>query len=96
MQLSREQLLQAYRRMATIRAFEERLHDVIATGEVAGFTHLYCGQEAVAVGVCEHLDTEDKIVSTHRGHGPCRHPPFGAWPLASRDSSSSTPPTPPR
>ena len=71
MQLSREQLLQAYRRMATIRAFEERLHDVIATGEVAGFTHLYCGQEAVAVGVCEHLDTEDKIVSTHRGHGHC-------------------------
>ena len=57
--------------MATIRAFEERLHDVIATGEVAGFTHLYCGQEAVAVGVCEHLDTEDKIVSTHRGHGHC-------------------------
>lgn len=71
MQLSREQLLQAYRRMKTIREFEERLHDVIATGEIAGFTHLYCGQEAVAVGVCEHLDVEDKIVSTHRGHGHC-------------------------
>jgi TPP-dependent pyruvate/acetoin dehydrogenase alpha subunit len=27
------------------------------TGEIAGFTHFYCGQEAVAVGVCEHLDT---------------------------------------
>ncbi len=71
MQLSREQLLQAYRRMATIRVFEERLHDEIQTGEIAGFTHLYCGQEAAAVGVCEHLDAHDYIVSTHRGHGHC-------------------------
>ncbi len=71
MQLSRDQLLQAYRRMATIRSFEERLHDEIQTGEIAGFTHLYCGQEAAAVGVCEHLDAHDYIVSTHRGHGHC-------------------------
>jgi pyruvate dehydrogenase E1 component alpha subunit len=71
MQLSREQMLQAYRRMKTIREFEERLHFEIATGAIAGFTHLYCGQEAVAVGVCEHLDVTDKIVSTHRGHGHC-------------------------
>ena len=41
------------------------------TGEIAGFTHLYAGQEAVAVGVCEHLTADDKIVSTHRGHGHC-------------------------
>jgi pyruvate dehydrogenase E1 component alpha subunit len=33
-----------------------RLHVEIATGEIPGFTHLYAGQEAVAVGVCEHLD----------------------------------------
>lgn len=71
MQLSREDLIGAYRRMATIRAFEERLHEEIKTGEIAGFTHLYCGQEAVAVGVCDHLGVEDKIVSTHRGHGHC-------------------------
>jgi len=71
MQLSRETLQQAFGRMCTIRAFEERLHQEIATGEIAGFTHLYCGQEAVAVGVCAHLDEEDKIVSTHRGHGHC-------------------------
>ncbi len=50
MQLSREQMLQAYRRMKIIREFEERLHIDIATGAIAGFTHLYCGQEAVAVG----------------------------------------------
>ncbi|MDE2042208.1 MAG: thiamine pyrophosphate-dependent dehydrogenase E1 component subunit alpha, partial [Alphaproteobacteria bacterium] len=71
MQLSREALIRAYRQMKTIREFEERLHTEIMTGEIAGFTHLYCGQEAVAVGVCEHLDKDDKIISTHRGHGHC-------------------------
>lgn len=71
MQLDRDGLLQAYRQMKTIRCFEERLHVEIKTGEIAGFTHLYAGQEAVAVGVCELLDFEDKIVSTHRGHGHC-------------------------
>lgn len=71
MQLSREALVQAYRQMRVIRDFEERLHDEIAKGEIAGFTHLYAGQEAVAVGVCEHLDADDKIISTHRGHGHC-------------------------
>lgn len=71
MQLSREALLRAYRQMKVIREFEERLHVEIMTGAVAGFTHLYSGQEAVAVGVCEHLAVDDFIVSTHRGHGHC-------------------------
>jgi len=71
MQLDRVSLLRAYRNMKVIRAFEERLHTEIKTGEIAGFTHLYAGQEAVAVGVCELLDNDDKIVSTHRGHGHC-------------------------
>ena len=71
MQLDTDALKRAYRQMKTIREFEERLHTEIQTGEIAGFTHLYCGQEAVAVGVCEQLDAEDKIVSTHRGHGHC-------------------------
>ena len=71
MQLSRDALLNAYRRMKVIREFEERLHTEIQTGEIAGFTHLYCGQEAVAVGICDHLSIEDKIISTHRGHGHC-------------------------
>ena len=71
MQLNREALTRAYRQMKLIREFEERLHEEIQTGEIAGFTHLYCGQEAVAVGVCEHLSERDKIVSTHRGHGHC-------------------------
>src|SRR5215475_7114564 len=67
----RERLLRAYRQMKTIREFEERLHIEIATGEIPGFTHLYSGQEAVAVGVCQHLSDSDYIVSTHRGHGHC-------------------------
>ncbi len=71
LQLGHDQLLGAYRRMSTIRAFEERLHEEIKTGEIGGFTHLYCGQEAVAVGICDQLTVEDKIVSTHRGHGHC-------------------------
>ncbi len=71
MALNGEQLLQAYRRMKTIRVFEERLHDEIKTGEIGGFTHLYAGQEAVAVGICEQLTVDDRIVSTHRGHGHC-------------------------
>ncbi len=71
MQLSREALLRAYRHMRIIRDFEERLHSEIQSGEIAGFTHLYAGQEAVAVGVCEHLDDRDRIISTHRGHGHC-------------------------
>lgn len=69
--LTRAELLAAYRTMKTIRDFEERLHVEIQTGEIAGFTHLYAGQEACAVGVCQHLDDDDYIVSTHRGHGHC-------------------------
>ncbi len=71
MTTEKSHLLDAYRRMKTIREFEERLHVEIATGEIPGFTHLYAGQEAVAVGVCADLTDEDYIVSTHRGHGHC-------------------------
>lgn len=71
MQLDRDALIRAYKQMCTIRQFEDRLHEEIKTGEIAGFTHLYAGQEAVAVGICELLDNNDRIVSTHRGHGHC-------------------------
>ena len=69
--LSREQLLNAYRQMKVIREFEERVHVESTAGAIPGFTHLYSGQEAVAVGACEHLDDADYIISTHRGHGHC-------------------------
>jgi len=71
MQLDTDLLERAYRRMKTIREFEERLHIEIGKGEIPGFTHLYAGQEACAVGVCETLTDVDKIISTHRGHGHC-------------------------
>ena len=71
MQLSRDELLKAYRDMRTIRDFEERVHVEFEAGHLPGFVHLYAGQEASAVGVCAHLDDGDRICSTHRGHGHC-------------------------
>ena len=71
MQLSKEDGLRAYRTMKTIREFEERLHVEFQTGEIPGFVHLYAGEEAIATGVCIHLTHEDRIASTHRGHGHC-------------------------
>jgi TPP-dependent pyruvate/acetoin dehydrogenase alpha subunit len=69
--LPKDKLLRAYRKMKTIREFEERANAEIMNGQIAGFTHLYIGQEANAVGVCEHLGGDDTIISTHRGHGHC-------------------------
>ena len=69
MQLNREELIRAYRSMATIRRFEERVQEEFSKGGIPGFVHLYAGQEASAVGVCQHLGPKDYIASTHRGHG---------------------------
>jgi hypothetical protein len=71
MQLSRDDLIKAYRKMRTIREFEDAVHDEFAAGNIPGFVHLYAGEEASAVGVCMHLDDRDSIASTHRGHGHC-------------------------
>jgi pyruvate dehydrogenase E1 component alpha subunit len=67
--LGRAELVEAYRVMRTIRAFEERVHAEIPNGEIPGAVHLYAGQEAVAAGVCAALTEDDYIASTHRGHG---------------------------
>ncbi|MBX3598902.1 MAG: thiamine pyrophosphate-dependent dehydrogenase E1 component subunit alpha [Rhizobiaceae bacterium] len=71
MQLSRDELLNAYRTMRTIRVFEDRVSAEMASGDIPGNTHLYAGQEASAVGVCFNLTSTDSIASTHRGHGHC-------------------------
>jgi acetoin:2,6-dichlorophenolindophenol oxidoreductase subunit alpha len=55
--------------MLLIRRMEERLGEVVKSGELPGSVHLYIGQEAVAVGVCSLLSEQDWIASTHRGHG---------------------------
>ena len=71
MELTRETAVALYERMALIRAFEERVAQLFADGRIPGFVHLYAGEEAVAVGVCAHLNDGDYITSTHRGHGHC-------------------------
>ena len=71
MQLSRDELIESYRVMRTIRDFEERVHEEFSGGGIPGFVHLYSGEEASAAGICQHLSDKDKIASTHRGHGHC-------------------------
>ena len=58
-----------YRTMLLIRRFEERVVELVNTNEIAGVTHEYVGQEAVATGVCAALQPDDVLTSTHRGHG---------------------------
>ena len=66
-----KKLLDMYRQMFAIRLFEERVNDLYTRALMPGLAHLYIGEEAVAVGVCEALHTDDYITSTHRGHGHC-------------------------
>src|SRR6187399_1306092 len=62
-------LLRLYRQMQLIRQCEEQLARSHQRGLVHGACHTYVGQEAIAVGVCAHLRSDDVIFSTHRGHG---------------------------
>ncbi|HET7088100.1 MAG TPA: thiamine pyrophosphate-dependent dehydrogenase E1 component subunit alpha [Anaerolineae bacterium] len=66
-----EQWLHMYEQMAKIREFEEKVNELYTQAIMPGLAHLYIGQEAVAVGVCEALRRDDTITSTHRGHGHC-------------------------
>jgi len=63
--------LDLYRTMLRIRRFEETVAEQFAEGAIAGFVHLYIGEEAVASGACAALRPDDMITSTHRGHGHC-------------------------
>ena len=69
--VSAEQELRMYSRMMTIRLFEEQVNELYTRAIMPGLAHLYIGEEAVAVGVCEALGPDDYITSTHRGHGHC-------------------------
>src|SRR5499427_2859031 len=69
--LNRDQALHFYRQMLKIRLFEEEVNQLYLGAKMPGLAHLYIGQEAVAVGVCEALRLDDYITSTHRGHGHC-------------------------
>lgn len=63
--------LNAYRQMLKIRLFEEKTNELYTSAKMPGLAHLYIGEEAIAVGVCEALRQDDYITSTHRGHGHC-------------------------
>jgi acetoin:2,6-dichlorophenolindophenol oxidoreductase subunit alpha len=60
-----------YRRMLMIRLFEEQVNDLYTRALMPGLAHLYIGEEATGVGICEALRHDDYITSTHRGHGHC-------------------------
>ncbi len=67
----KDRWLHAYRQMVSIRLFEEQVNDLYTRALMPGLAHLYSGEEAVAVGICEALRVDDYITSTHRGHGHC-------------------------
>jgi len=66
-----DRCLRMYRRMVMIRLFEEQVNDLYTRALMPGLAHLYIGEEAIAVGICEALTNDDYITSTHRGHGHC-------------------------
>ena len=66
-----EKWIRMYRQMIRIRLFEEQVNDLYTRALMPGLAHLYIGEEAVAVGICEALRQTDYITSTHRGHGHC-------------------------
>lgn len=65
----RELYLELYRRMLLIRGFEDLVQKLYEQGLIYGTTHLYSGQEAVAVGVGSILQPHDRVAGTYRGHG---------------------------
>jgi TPP-dependent pyruvate/acetoin dehydrogenase alpha subunit len=67
----KDKWLHAYRQMVSIRLFEEQVNEVYTRALMPGLAHLYSGEEAIAVGICEALRVDDYITSTHRGHGHC-------------------------
>lgn len=69
--LKADQWMRMYRRMVMIRLFEEQVNELYTRALMPGLAHLYSGEEAVAVGICEALRQTDYITSTHRGHGHC-------------------------
>ncbi|EOH94936.1 thiamine pyrophosphate-dependent dehydrogenase E1 component subunit alpha [Enterococcus pallens] len=69
--ISKETMLELYRVMVRIRAFENEAIELAKANITRAAVHTYNGEEAIAVGVCAHLSNKDYITSTHRGHGHC-------------------------
>jgi pyruvate dehydrogenase E1 component alpha subunit len=69
--MNRADLLSLYRQMLLIRRFEEKSAEMYALAKIAGFLHLYIGQEAIAVGAVATLRPDDYVISAYRDHGHC-------------------------
>ncbi len=69
MDIAPDTLRHMFERMVLLREFDERCGRLMQENRTKGAVHLYCGEEAVAVGLCTHLTNKDYITSTHRGHG---------------------------
>ena len=68
---SKEELVNLLKKMLQIRYFEEKVWELLAKNIIKGASHVYIGEEAVAVGAISCLRDDDYITSTHRGHGHC-------------------------
>ncbi len=66
-----ETVRRLYRTMSLIRQFETTASRLMASGKLPGSVHISIGQEGVAAGICDALEADDYITSTHRGHGHC-------------------------
>lgn len=69
--VNKDELRDYLRQMYEIRFFEEKVSELLKVGMIKGASHLYAGEEAVAVGAISTLTNDDVIASTHRGHGHC-------------------------
>jgi pyruvate dehydrogenase E1 component alpha subunit len=67
--MGKDELLKAYEKMLLIRRFEEKAGQLYGMGLIAGFCHLYIGQEAVVVGMQHSIDTGDQVITSYRDHG---------------------------
>jgi len=69
--LTGDELVTLYKMMFLIRRFEEKASEMYALGKITGFSHLYIGEEAVAVGAIAALSERDYVISSYRDHGHC-------------------------
>jgi len=66
-----KELIGYLKKMMEIRAFEDKVFELLSRDVLKGASHVYAGEEAVAVGACACIGPDDYITSTHRGHGHC-------------------------
>lgn len=67
--LNKEDSFRIYKEMLLIRRFEEKAGQLYGMGLIAGFCHLYIGQEAIAAGIKYNMNKNDKVITTYRDHG---------------------------